>query len=248
MSIALVEVEKTFGSHTWSNTYGVVIGAGTGIPGNTDLDAIGAAAQITAANTSGTGALTFLQRLVYFERQMYDANVFVTGVYVTDGKKAKVNPAATVYATQAFSVAGQRAVTGAPNTILPGNVTLLIHRNIAGYGHKPGRLFLRACLSETDVKVGGPKMIDWTDQTVAASYGTTLGFAISNSLLNRHLQGGADATVAVLALPIYATTRTASLLGQPVGSLVDAIPVNGMSVAYPVGRQVQRGRKRKAGV
>lgn len=245
MSVALVITHKQMGAHKWSNTHAIQIGVETSqAPSNADLTAAGAASTLDAT-TTGSSPSNILQAIVAFERVLHSSSVQFTDVLVTDGKSNTGANASTVYASISMSgVTGSRA---APTTvdITPGNVTLLVHRNVIGFGHKPGRMFLRGVLGDGEVEVGGARMLQFSGNTLL-NMNTLLTTAVGR--LTGYLYSGTGATPATfLCLPLYVTPK--QLLANPalpkVGTLNGVVPLSGYGIVGPVGRQVQRGRKKK---
>lgn len=248
MSIALVITHKTMGGHRWSNTHCVQIGAeDSQAPTATDLQTIGAAGTFTDAQTNGSPT-NILQAILAFERTLTPTVATFTDILVTDGKRNTGANPSTMYATASINLPGlvtAQQTWGAGVDILePGAVTCLVHRNVAGFSHKPGRLFLRGVLAESDVTVGGPRMVQWSGG--APSAGWVSAFNAAAAKLAPYFLGGANATTMSYVLPVYVTPKQKFLNPNlpPVGSLVLAIGCSGLSLVGPVVRQVQRGRKR----
>lgn len=246
MAIALVVVHKTFGGHKWSNTHCVRIGAAdNSTPTGADLTASGITGTWTTTNTSGTPP-DILHAIIGMERLLHTPDVQITDVLVTDGKRNTGPNASTIYATASMSLAGTLAGAALGLDLLePGGITALYHRNVAGFGHKPGRLFIRGGLAESWVSVGGPRMVQWTGNAPNAALTTAL--ASANTMMAPYYSPTAGSTSGAYMLPVYVTPKqkAANAALPPVGTLVDAIPITSLSLVGPVLRQVQRGRKRK---
>lgn len=250
MPIAQVVIHKQQGGHKWSNTHGVIInGAASGVPAEADMNIIGADTPFTDANTGASPAARFLHALVAFERQMHYADVQFTDIYVTDGRK-NVAGQPTIYFTSSLVGAGLSNFAGVGGAgvavganLLTGTVCWLLHRNVVGMGHKPGRLYLRGCLPEGAVISNGPRMLSWgggvLDNSVPNTYvGTAQG------KITPYLAANAQAATATYAVPLYVTPKH-PVTGFVNGELYSAIPVSGLSSVGPVAHQVPRGRRKK---
>lgn len=247
MSIALVIVHKTLGGHKWSNTHAFRIGIdAAGAPSDADLSAAGAGTTLTDVNTS-TSPTNIIQAIVAFERFMHQPDVLFTDVLVTDGKRNTGTTPSTQYAALSGpNVNGAlSAGTAAGATLEPGAISLLVHRNVVGFGHKPGRMFLRGALLESDVAVGGPRMIQWTSATPTGNW--TAYLATAQAKLAPYLFGGSgtDAQGKYL-LPIFMTPKQHLTNPTiPVGQLINGRDVSGFTIVGPAVRQTQRGKKKK---
>lgn len=243
MSIAVVIVHKTLGGHKWSNTHGIRIGTGS-TPGLSNADLVTAGASTTLdATTTGASPVNIIQAIVAFERLIHNPDVLFTDVLITDGQPNVPGGTTNQYASMTMSNLPGLAGTAGGTALEPGGIAWLIHRNVVGFGHKPGRMFVRGALVETSVSVGGPRMIQF-EGTSAASWTTQL--ATAQAKLTAYLYGGGSNATAGYGLPIYMTPK--GHITQPtvkVGTLVNMLDVSGFSSVAPVLRQVQRGKKRK---
>lgn len=251
MSIALVMVEKTFAGQSWVNTHAVQIGAAnTGMPADADLDAIGVNAVFSAALTSGGAGTTFLQRLVNFERLLHYPPVTISKVYVTDGKKNKINPG-NEFAVIPLQLAGLQSTSGATGSdwIAPGNISLLLNRVPIGYSVKPGRAFYRACIAQSQVHFSGNKLVDFVSSAVATAIGTTVSSAVSASGLGGHMgtSGGTGTytATAFYCIPHYTKGDTTVGPTNTNGQLATVTPVSNIILKGVTARQGNRGRKKK---
>lgn len=252
MSVALCVIHKKYGGHTWSNTHAVQIGAtASGMPTPVDLSNIGAGQAITDANTT-TNPPNFLAALLAFERLLHYGDVQFTDLYITDGRRPQATGETNIYFTQTLGFAGLSSEGGvpAPHTVaaalMAGSITWLIHRNIVGMGHKPGRMFVRGAISENAVSMNGPTLVAWDPAANGPAYQTYLqGTAMP--MLAPYLFGGAQAATAQYSVPIYAPKKNTPV-GWKAGELMSTIPVISFDSVGPVSRQVKRGKRRKATV
>lgn len=247
MAVALVVVHKTLGGHRWSNTHAIQIGVdGTSAPTDADLLTAGAGSTLTDANTNASPT-NIIQSIIAFERLMHLADVVFTDVLITDGKRPTATGGreyATLSIPNLLGLQGGLAAGGA--TLSPGNVVLLVHRNVVGFGHKPGRMQLRGVLTDANVAIGGQRMLTWTDAATATAFNNILATAQAKLQPSFNI-AAPTATSVQYVLPVYETPKQHLLDGGtiPVGQLKGSIPISGFSVVGPVGRQVPRGRKRK---
>lgn len=246
MAIAEVIVHKTMGGHRWSNTHAIQVGPdGAAAPSNADLVAAGANNSFNAASTSGTGPTSILQAIVAAERALHFPDVTISDVLVTDGKRNTGPTPSTIYASISVGLAGTNG-TAQTNAVDVGGVTILIHRNVVGFGHKPGRYFLRGAMISSWVTLGGPRMIQWVNNIVPTQ--VTSAISTAQGFLQSYMGvAPTGATQAAYVLPLYITPRMFALspTGPKVGSLYGVIQLNGFSLVGPVLRQTQRGRKKK---
>lgn len=246
MPIAEVIVHKTMGGHKWSNTHAIRWGAmsDNNAPADADLTTAGAASTFTDANTS-SAPTNILQAIVAFERALHQAAVTFSDILVTDGKSNSGTTPSTVYASVSLPALVGRGGSSPAANVVAGGITMLVHRNIVGFGHKPGRLFLRGCMVDGQVMVGGTRMVQF-EATAQADLTTLL--ATAQGSLTPYLTGGANHATVSYVLPIYVTPK--QKLANPalpkVGTLVNALDVSSFSLVAPVLHQVQRGRKKKA--
>lgn len=245
MTIACVVVHKQFGGKKWSNTHCVAIGSGlAGEPTNVDLTTAGAGSTLDAT-TTGASPTNIIQAIVAFERLMHQPDVSFTDVLITDGKKNNAQGTQNSYATMAMSnLPGLLSSGTAQGAVVePGAITLLVHRNLYGFGHKPGRLFLRGTLLEGNVQIGGTRLI-MMDTGSAGIWAGLLSTAQAKLTPYFHAVPGANDVT--YCLPLYMTPKQhIANPTVPVGELWGALPVSGFSLVGPVVRQVQRGKKKK---
>lgn len=246
MSAVLIDVVKNYGGTTWGNTHCVMVGSSVGVPSDADLDTIGAGVALTATNTAPSSAANVLQAIVAFERAWLGSDVNITRIYITDGRRNDLQPR-DAYAVQNVTIAGNGrggAFVGG-TTVAPGGVCLVVNRNPSGYSHRPGRLFLRLAILDTEVRVSGPKLVDFTDATTQTQFVTNVSNVVGSSRLGTYFLGGTNAAVATYCIPQYYSTKTAPTPHQ-VGELIGATPVASMTLGGVALRQVQRGRRHKA--
>lgn len=246
MSIAEVIVHKSLGGHKWSNTHAIQIGADSGAaPTSADLITAGAGTAFTTANTSGTPP-DILHAIVAAERALMYPDVTITDILVTDGKRNTGPSPSTIYASISMNLACVMTGTVAGNALVPGAVDALIHRNVVGFGHKPGRLFLRGSILNTQVVSTGPRMIAWLNNTAPTAL--TSAMPVASGFLAPYFYGGASASTAMYVLPLYLTPKQfAAAPGTvKVGTLYGVVPISSWALVGPVVRQVPRGRKKKA--
>lgn len=249
MGIGLVVIDKSWQGNTWSNTYAfsanVAAGSTLALTAD-DLIQIGATQPFTVDNTdarppSGAaylGGEFLLHALVGFERLLYNSEITIDRVYVTDGRE---NPgtSSALYAAVPTLLPGLSPED--VNGIAPGSITLLLNRTPATLGQRPGRLYLRGVIADRAISFGGNKLVRWTD---ALSRQGATGFILT-SLLNAEVPNyynlGSSPNVrlgiAKYASPLFTT--------EPItNDLVAVAPIAGFSVVGPVARQVNKGRRR----
>lgn len=246
MGGALVIVNKEAGGEQFSNTHALYTGDPAVIPSDANLTAWGAGSDLGDVATNGSlAAENPLQAIVTFERLMHYDDVNFLSIYVTDGKRNRIlglnQPNA--YFTAALSGKGLVGGTEAAETVVPGNITWQINRNPTGFSARKGRLFLRLCIADSDVKFGGPKLLVWTATTSADGFRTRLSNGLVTSNLSSYFVGGANAATAIYGIPHY---RTFAGPGTALGELETVIGCASMASVGPAARQVKRGRKRAA--
>lgn len=245
MPAALVIIQKSYQGDDWENTHCVGIGPDyTGEPSDVFLSTIGCGSTLDATTTGGTAPTNFLQRLLRFERGMHKTAVTITKVYVTDGKRNRLGN--TEYFTQILSLACLDTAPTPPDEIAPGSITVMVNRNPAGYSHRPGRMFFRGMLRESDITFGGPKLVTWQNSTQQAAFSTTLAAVVGSggSNLASHFNGGTNVAGGVYCIPHYKRTVPTPAKPNDEGSLIDAYPVASLSNGGVAARQAKRGRRR----
>ena len=243
MAVGLVTITKEIDGEQWSNVYAVgTDGSLNETISVDDMITIGANQPITDDTTNPAhldylGNTFILHALLGFERAVHFQPVSFTNIAVTDGVKGS-----SVFAVIPLSFSGIRSTSGGGvESIMPGNVTLLVNKTPNSFAVKSGRSFYRAVLFDGAVKFGGKWGIDWESDAMKVSFQGTFATAVTDSNLDQYMSGGTSTASQVFAIPHYAV-RTASNAGD----LVSGTAITNLVVQRPVSRQMARGRKRSA--
>lgn len=247
MGLGLVIIEKTYNGESWSNTHAFSTGEETELD-DADLNAIGFPLVQSGGTDDfgGQGALpstaTFLQAIITFERLLHWNDISFTKVYVTDGKIADLALTNT-FAVAAINFGGLASVgTVDPNTIMPGNVALQINRAPFNYSNRQGRMLLRGCLLDNEVRFANRGGVAWTNSEAAAVVQNRVDVAFGNSNIAGFMGASTTSTVR-FCIPKYSTSNV--LGGARKGQLISAVPIGGLTLVGPVSRQMKRGKKKK---
>jgi len=250
MANLLVIVEKEFSGERWSNTHCLRTSLLNEQASDEDMIAIGAGSPLTAATTDAAPATVHnpLQAILSFERQMHRGSVQFVNVYVTDGKRnfdANGNPVpGNVFWTSGLAFSGLQP-SPADGVMAPGAVTLMVSRNARGFSSRKGRLFIRGLVTETEIRMAGPKLLDFQDAASRASYENILAAAVTNSDLAGLLDVGGTPDFPDYAIPEYERADPTAIPPVKGGQLIDSHGCAGLTVAGLAIRQVKRGRKEK---
>lgn len=245
MGIALVTVTMRVDGEEFSNTHAVAANGGYDTPiDEGELNSIGASASFLDGATDPTnvadylGATYLLQAIVGFQRLLAGPWVQFVRLYVTDGRRN--DGGNVVFFTTALSGAGLRDVGLSDETdAAPGNVVLQVTRQPTGLSARVGRLQLRGVLLDVEVRLGGPKLVDFTSDATRTLISLLLTDALNTSELAEYLAGGSQAVEgSEYALPSYGAADT-----PMENQLVLVRPVRRMLVAGVRSRQVSRGRR-----
>ena len=181
--------------------------------------------------------------ILAFHRYLQSDLVTIKGVYVTDGRKNSAETSAYVSLPLNLPCLGTIQGTGAdsPDSILPASLPLMLGRSSVAFGGRPGRCFLRACLRDSDVRIGGDKGVDWSPGQ-EDFWGLKMADALLASSLTAFLSTGAQD--AKLGVPHYASTAQVAQNPALEGTVVSMSEMAAIAVQAPTPRQVGRGRKR----
>lgn len=243
MSIALVTITKALAGQVWENTH--VIGLGgdlTSTPSDADLTTWGAASSITSGTTSGGAGVNLIQRIVNFERLLHTTYVTVTGVYLTDGKRNRLGN--TEYWTTLTSLPCLLAGPAAQSSLAPGSISCVVNRNPAGFSHRPGRLFVRGMLADSDVVFSTNRLVDFTDATTRSAVAANVAAAVSGSGITTHLSGGSNIANGSYCIGHYHHTKVPPPPPNLEGQLESASVVASIGLGLVTTRQGTRGRRR----
>lgn len=246
MGIGLVLIQKEYNGEVWTNTHCFSTGAPLELD-DSDLDEIGFPSLVVDMDVwSGGGAYTptgapFLAALLAFERKITLAPVSFTKMYITDGKQEDIADPNT-FAVRSFNLPGLAPMGGVADTqLVPGSIALQINRSPFGYGNRQGRMQLRGCMIDGDVRFATRGGVDFTDAAVRAVYNTKLANVIEASGIGAYF--GLVTEGVGYCIPHYAPKDAAPPLKY--GQLVGATPIASLSVAGPVSRQMRKGKKKK---
>lgn len=251
MGVGLIVVKTAVGSDDWTNTWGVKIGDTTSALVEGEIEALLAggtpdnpALSDTTPQGNFQGDVSPLYSILAFHRRVTIGPARITGVYITDGKRNNQVTPTNVYASYATSLASTYGTPVEDNAgIVPLSICWLINRNVAGFGHKPGRLYLRHALPDTAVRPGTRDGVDWQTAAIGADQAAALALYVEGSGLGAWFANGAPADNAIpaqIGLPVYAGEFAT---GQA-GNLMDVLPLASLSSHNPVSRQMTRGRRR----
>lgn len=181
--------------------------------------------------------------ILAFHRYLQSDLVTIKGIYVTDGRKNAAEESAYVSLPLNLACLGtiQGSGSDSPDNVLPASLPLMIGRSSVAFGGRPGRCFLRACLRDTDVRIGGDKGVDWSPGQ-EDFWGQKMADALLASSLTAFLStGNQDAK---LCVPHYASKDAVAQDPDLKGTVVSTSKMAAIAVQAPTPRQVGRGRKR----
>lgn len=245
MGFALITVTMRSDGEEYSNTHAVASNGGYTQPiDEGELVSIGANLSFTDTSTDpSAGGLYFgesalLHAVVGFQRLLAGPWVEFVRLYVTDGRRN--DGGSTVFFTTALAGAGLRDVGLADATnAAPGNVVLQVTRQPTGLSARVGRLQLRGVLLDTEVRLGGPKLVDFTSGATRDALGTLVSASLTTSFLDLYLSGGSQAVEGQeYALPSYGPRGSATE-----NQIVLVRPVRRLLVSGVRSRQVAKGRR-----
>lgn len=243
MGDLLVSVEKTFGGETWANTHCLRMNGAGGTVTDADMATLGVATAITAANTASGGAVNPLTRILSFERLCHQANITISRVYITDGKRNALQMP-DYFWSATLSLPGLASSANQTGTYAPGTVAMIVNRIPTGYNSRSGRLFIRGLLYTGDITFNLRGGVSWNNQTQAGVVQGLVNTAISGSGIATMFNGAANAGAALYCIPHYESAKVAPTKTE-IGQLVNATPVVNLIPSAPRGRQMLRGKKRK---
>lgn len=233
----------------WVNTYCFKTSDSAGLT-DADLEAIGAGVALTDANTDTTDSgydnatAPLIHALVAFERQFHYNPISITGVYVSDGFKnsevTDIGPLASAFASMPANLSCEHVPDGGESAVAPGNVALLVHRVPAGFSTRPGSLWYRGVLGDTNVKLDGERLIAWTSDSDRAAIETFMQGLLTSAGVNRFFSTGSD----TIQLGIPQRVKGVVIPPVDVGDLIGVRPITGFQVDKPASRQTTKGRKR----
>lgn len=256
MGIGLVSVKTEVEGQDWVNTYGISVnGEFTGSLDEDDLTVLTQGVDFTDPaisdpdNPAYLGAQSPLVALLGFHRRMTYTPAVITGLYVTDGKR---NGGASVGDTNYFSanlnLAALKDVGGNGQTRVPLSLAWLVNRNPAGFGVKPGRLYLRYALTDEQVRAGTRDGVTWATVQASIDAGAYLATTLNNTGMIDWLGGTGSPTPGPLeiGLPRYVAAGGAG--GLAAGELFAITKLASYSSHDPVSRQLTRGRRRRTSI
>lgn len=242
MSFGLLIIKKRLDGEEFSNTYGIAITE----PGFDDtltpeaLEAFGATQPVTDGNTDTAGIIApyILHRTIAFDRALTHTSVEYIEAYITDGTR-NATDTSNVFYTTALDFLGKWSSANP----VPGLVTLLIQRIPNGFSSRKGRLYLRAALDESEVRLGGDALITWQTAGTRTTVISRVNTAVGASELDQHLGGAEGQTDPYLVIPHF---EEVTLPDNKVGrNLIGGTPILRLLAYRPNGRQVKKGRKEK---
>lgn len=240
MGIGLIVIKKAVDGEEFSNTYGFSHESGLAQLGPADLNAVGAATEITDTNTtpSLTDAPFLLHRLIGFDRLLTHTSVTYTEVYITDGTRNETDPG-NVFFTAPLDFVG---LWSSPNPV-PGPIALLIQRVPFGFSARKGRLYMRTALDESEIRLGGDQLITWQTPGTRTTVINRVNSAVSTSELNLHFEDGFGGNDPRLVIPQFEEVALPN--GKTGRNLVGGTPIVRLTAYRPNARQVKKGRKEK---
>lgn len=180
-----------------------------------------------------------LWKILYFHKLMQASFVKIQRIYVHDGKTTLSSENTFLSLPVGINCAGYHlgGDSGNPSLIIPTTNALLIDRVPAGFSSYAGRMFLRACVRETQSRLGGVRGVKLEEGQVG-NYNNVLSNSLSQSDLVSHFMGGTQ--------PMKLAVLKFSTVNQPpAGRILSATPVSSMRVNGLTGRQVGRRSRRR---
>lgn len=249
MGAFILKITKEFEGEEWENTWGVITPGGSA-PSFTNTDWQTASGSVNEFSTATTnpgdggyeGGQSLIHAILAFERLMHYTPVNFVRLFAWDG--IENSEAASTFYSAPLSFAGLRALAGAGSTsitVVPGAITLMLARQPVTFGVRAGRLFLRMCMQDVDVRPGSGRLLDFTDATVRSTYQTLVSTSLNSSMLTSWMSDPSPVDGVHPGIPQYAPRNAVNE-----GDLVSMTRMSNIVVRYPSVRQVQRGRKRQA--
>ena len=247
MSTGLLTVTKSAAGEEWANTYGISVGSDNGALTLADLEGIIAtnpADGFTDENTQAAtpeyeGGTSILAAILGFERQLHYSAVQIVRLTINDGSTPGT-PTGNFW-SQAINLAGNKD-GGSPvdaALVAPLSIALLVNRNPAGLSIRPGRVYYRGCLLDTDVRPGSRVGVTWRDDGIATSVRNFVTGAVTAAELDSYFASPSTTLPAIyVSIPHYDDTD------PDVGQVISGSPVTSFSANKPVSRQLTRGRRR----
>lgn len=242
MGIGIVTVTKQFEGERWTNVHGIRVGVGLTPLTVDDLITLGAEQafnETTLAPAADVGSLAgtyFLHSLVCFERFLHASQLDLVRIYVSDGLENDPGTDSVFFAAD-FLVEGLNPVSDEED-IAPGAVVLQMNKQPASLSVRTGRNFYRGVLTDGDVKLGGPNLIEFTNASVLSGLSTLTANAIVDSGLEDYLVSGAAAPD-----PVYGIPRYQGKLEPAPGALKEVVPCSALEPVRPAIRQTRRGKR-----
>lgn len=249
MSVFLCEVEKTFKSESWVNTYGIRT-TGGGDPDEVGLaeadvddvlpngadDLSDAATEVGNAGFQGESSI--IAAIVAFERQIHATcgdQLLITNVKLTDH----------IFETEAFvnfslSLNCLRNL-GAVSTVAGGSNCALVERSPAGFGARSGHIWYRGALYESEITFDGFRLLGLSDP---ATYRAMIIDAADDSHLSDWFWGTTHMPGHKLVIPTYQPKGSGGVGAPHPGDLIGYHGWAGIGTVVARERQVQKGRKR----
>lgn len=259
MGIGIVIVEKELNGEVFSNSYPFQAGD-AGLLSNANIESILPVGQtFTEQNTRFNGAgypvdgATLAQAVVAFDRGISFRTVQYRRVYITDGQEnsapSDVGPLSSVFAVFPLNFTGVRFLTDASvldEQLAPGNVALMVNRQPLQFSQRAGRIYVRGTLLDSEVRFAGTRGLDWTNATVQSAYGSYFQQVMTASRLEAYFGDGEGAFLPGSGTFTGIGKRRKGVVVPPldVGDLESVVKIATFVPFKPIGRQMQRGRRR----
>lgn len=245
MGIALVTITSTGYGESWQNTWGVRAGNDSASPiTDSELLELIEDSELTNATTSPAtdnpayeGATSVLAAIIGFHRHISYSTITIANIYVSDGRK---NADDSVFFTQPLGFPGQQLVDAGDSggVTVPLSIAWHIARKPGGFSQKPGRLYMRGCLTDASVRPGTRTGVQWQSNASATAYANLLALAVTESAIGNWFNASVEPDSNSIGIPHYGTAS----LNE--GQLLELRPISGLSSVGPTSRQLTRGRRR----
>jgi len=170
----------------------------------------------------------------------------LTRIYITDGRKSSGGAAPIFYSLPIDLACRGIGMSGDADqsNVGPVNQAMLIDKVPKGFGQRGGRIFMRGCFQNDQLRVGGVNGVEIVP-TVRTALEARLGLAINISQIDSFYDSGDEADQAsVYAILNYRTKAEYSANPALKGQVKGSTGVTSLRFGGATGRQTNRPSKR----
>lgn len=244
MGSGLLTIHMSGYGEAWDNTWGISINDPSEPITQEEIDLISAdslpAITIDATTDPSDpgygGAGLILAAVLGFTRAAHPAEVAITGILLNDGSTPGEGTG-PFWSLPLLLNCVAAAPTG--ENVAPLSIALLINRGTNVGGVKPGRLYWRAVLQDTEVYPGSRVGVTWPSPTAQTNVVNRMATAATDSGIGLWTPPTVTAPSPMIVIPHYGKTE-----GVDKGQVISGYPITSIVVNKPVSRQLTRGRRR----